>query len=239
MLGMPTVAFAGGRITPQYASGGATGTHQWLTGQAISILMADNSVVANLLTLEYRSLLLTNSDWPDTYENDGGLYTSHFYNPYTGKTFLGSTTALTRFTTHANNAKKYYAKNKKQSMTELGRALHYLEDINEPHHAALLIAGLSSHTQYEDWIDDHEYLYEFNATPRYKTLITIDAKRSYATFCTELFRQAAINAYANKNYANTYNEADWITSATNTLPFAQEIIAVFLFNFYYSVGAVK
>lgn len=239
ILGMPSAAFAGGRVTPQWASGGAAGTHQFLTGQAISILLADNPAVANLLTLEYRNLLLTNSDWPDTYENDGGLYTSHFYNPYTGKTFLGSTTALTRFTTHANNAKKYYAKNKKQSMTELGRALHYLADINEPHHAALLIAGLSSHTQYEDWIDSNEYRYAITTVASYKTFITTDAKRSYATYCTELFRKAAFNAYSFKDLANTYDTLKWEQSAAGTLPFAQESMAVFLYNFLYAVGAVK
>lgn len=79
VMGMPSAVFAGERITPQWASGGAVGTHQFLTSQAISILLADKPAMASLLTLEYQNLLLTNSDWPDTYENDGGLYTSHFY----------------------------------------------------------------------------------------------------------------------------------------------------------------
>lgn len=159
--------------------------------------------------------------------------------PYTGKTFLGTTTALTRFTTHANAAKKYYAKNKKQSMTELGRALHYLEDINEPHHAALLIAVFSSHTQYENWIDDNEYRYVIGSIESYKTFITVDAKRSYATYCSELFRKAAFNAYSFKDLANTYDPIKWAESAAGTLPFAQESVAVFLYNFFYAVGAVK
>ena len=239
VIGMPSTAFAGDRITPQWASNGAVGTHQFLTGQAMAILLTDNPTMDKLLTPEYQNLLLTNSDWPDTYENDGGLYTSHFYNPYTGKTFLGTTTALTRFTAHANAAKKYYAKNKKQSMTELGRALHYLGDINEPHHAALLVALLSSHTQYEDWINENEYIYRIDSIASYKTFIPIDAKRSYATYCTELFRKAAFNAYSFKDLANTYDPVKWDQSAAGTLPFAQESIAVFLYNFFYSVGAVK
>jgi len=152
---------------------------------------------------------------------------------------MGSTTALTRFTTHANNAKKYYAKNKRQSMTELGRALHYLADINEPHHAANLIAVFSSHTQYEDWVDGLEISYAITNIASYKTFITIDAKRYFATYCTELFKKAAVNAYSFKDLANTYDTLKWEQSAAGTLPFAQESMAVFLYNFLYAVGAVK
>ena len=142
----------GGGVSAEWASGGIESTHQFLTNRLLAILANDKPNAAAILS-PYSGILLAYSDWPDTFENDGGLYTSHFYNPYTGKTFLGSTTALNRFTTHANNAKKYYAKNRTLAMQELGKALHFLSDINEPHHAALLIAGLTNHSTYEAWVD--------------------------------------------------------------------------------------
>ncbi len=225
-----------------WSSGGVDHTHQYLTDRALQVLRADKGdAVANLLSA-YRSTLLIYSDWPDVYENDGGLYTSHFYNPYTGKTFLGTTTALTRFTAHANNAKKYYAKNRPLAMQELGKALHYLADINEPHHAALLIAGLSNHTQYEEWIDANRALYadDLDSVPYdLYSAVSYNPKRYYANYCTALFRMAAFNAYDWADEAKSGDPALWETSAAATMTYAQESIAAFLYNYLVAVGAVK
>ncbi len=225
-------------ITPRWSSGGLDHTHQYLTARALQILRADKGdKAANLLTL-YAGALLSNSDWPDTSENDGGLFTSHFYNPYTGKTFLGTTTALTRFLTHANNAKKYYAKNKSLAMQELGRSLHYLADINEPHHAALLIAIFSTHSEYESWVDFSRTEYEVTTSGLYSS-IPINAKRNYASYCTELFRMAAFNAYDQADEANSSDMVQWDASAADSMAFAQESMAAYLYNFLYAVGAVR
>ena len=221
-----------------WSSGGVDHTHQYLTSQALQILRNDGKVAAADLLAGYRTTLLQYSDWPDTSENDGGLYTSHFYNPYTGKTFLGSTTALTRFTTHANNAKKYYAKNRTLAMQELGKALHYLADINEPHHAANLIAGLSNHTSYENWVDAYRLTFGSTTSTLYGA-VPYDAKRNYATYCTELFRKAAFFAYAWSDEASSSSTVLWNDSADATMDYAQQSMAAFLDNFLYSVGAVK
>ncbi len=221
-----------------WSSGGVDHTHQYLTDRALQVLRADKGdAVANLLSA-YRSTLLNYSDWPDVYENDGRLYTSHFYNPYTGKTFLGSTTALTRFTAHANNAKKYYAKNRTLAMQELGKALHYLADINEPHHAALLIAGLSNHTQYEEWVDANRFQYVAYNSSLYNA-VSYSPKKQYASYCTALFRMAAFNGYDWADEAKSGDPALWNASAEATMEYAQESIAAFLFNYLVAVGAVK
>ncbi len=232
---------ASGEITPQWASGGIDHTHQFLTAQALEILYADkSSKVASLLTL-YASDLLTGSDWPDTSENDSGLYISHFYDPYTGRTFIaGWTTALNRFTTHANNAKKYYAKNKSLAMQELGRALHYLADINEPHHAALM--GITTnHAAYENWVDIYRTDFKVTSSTMY-TSINIDAKRYYTAYCTALFQSAAKNAYTwadAVSASDSYPSDVWRASAADTLSYAQQSMAAFLYNFLYSVGAIR
>lgn len=229
---------SGGDITIQWASGGADHTHQFLTANALKILDYEKSdKVKNLLNL-YASTLLYNSDWPDTFENDGGLYFSHFYNPNTGKTFWGSTTALNRFTTHANNAKRYYAKNKPLAMQELGRALHYLADINEPHHAALEIAVFSNHTQYEEWVDAQRLNYIVSNSSLYSS-VPYDAKRYFASYCTTLFRNAAFHAYALAEDACSDSTYLWGITGQDSMGYAQESMAAFLFNFLYAVGAIR
>ncbi len=221
-----------------WSSGGIDRTHQVLVDQALLLLRADKGdKTANLLTA-YRTTILAYADWPDTYENDGGLYSSHFYNPNTGKTFLGSTTALTRFLAHADAAKKSYAKNRTLAMQELGKALHYLADVNEPHHAALLIAVLSNHTQYEDWVDANETTFAIVHAPQYAA-VAIDAKRSYASYCTALFRLSAFHAYDWADEAKSSDTALWRASAADSEGYAEDAIAAFLFNFLYAVGAVR
>jgi len=221
-----------------WGSPGPAQTHQFLTSRSLDILTADKgTAVANFL-LVYKTDLLTNSDWPDSYENDFGLYTSHFYNPNTGKTFLGSTTALTRFTTHANNAKKYYATNRTTAMRELGRALHYLADINEPHHAALLIAGISNHTQYESWASANQGSYLATTSTLYGATM-YDARANFAGYCKDIFRMAAFNAYDMADEAKSADKTKWAISANDTLVYAQESIAAFLYNFLYSVSAIQ
>jgi phospholipase C len=121
----------------------------------LTILKKDKGDKTANLLIKYSSILLSNSDWPDRYENDFRLYLGHFYDPNTGKTLYGfpRPTAMSRFLDHTQKAKKYYAKNKNASMQELGRALHYLADINMPHHAALLTALYSNHINFEKFAD--------------------------------------------------------------------------------------
>jgi hypothetical protein len=88
---------------------------------------------------------------PDTDENEGG-FKNHFYNYATESNYAGDKiSALSRFKTHYKRAiefyEKYYQccqnelldKSKQQNylkkaLQELGRSLHFLEDLNTPVH---------------------------------------------------------------------------------------------------------
>lgn len=74
---------------------------------------------------------------PDEDENQG-LYKYHFYNPVTERNFMNEkTTALSKFVSHFNSAVKHYKEKEKTiSYQELGRAIHFLEDLNTPVHTA-------------------------------------------------------------------------------------------------------
>ena len=79
---------------------------------------------------------------PDVDENDGA-FKWHFYNVATGCNFLGEpVTALTKFKEHYNEAIRYYQSNdKNKAFEQLGRSLHFLEDMNTPVHTNNQILG--------------------------------------------------------------------------------------------------
>jgi|GEM_PF-6322883 len=232
---------ADGDITVKWADGGINHTHQYILSQALMILRNDKGdKVANLLT-KYASTLLPGADWPDANENDFSLYLGHFYDPYTGKTILGisSPTALTRFLEHADNAKKYYAKNRTASMRELGRAIHYLSDANVPHHAALLTALDSNHSAFEAYADAARANYSVSTTAFYSGITAADAKTQYAAYCREIVNISARHALGYVAPATSGDAADWSIAAEASMEYSQQITAAFLYNFLRSVNAVK
>lgn len=89
---------------------------------------------------------------PDEDENQNG-YSCHFYNPVTGKCFLGTEdSARNRFIWHLTD--HLISKNKEK----LGRAIHYLEDMCTPVHtqyedAADAVIQLKKHVNFEDKLD--------------------------------------------------------------------------------------
>lgn len=221
-------------IHPSFTSGGIDHTHQYLSAQGMEILKSDKGAT---FLYTYASTILTYSDKPDVDETFMfNLY--HFYNPYTGKNYLGNTTtARTKFVQHAKNAKAYFRKNKTYAMQELGRALHYLADLNEPHHAANLTALNSNHTQYETWVDINRTKYvSSSANGLYSFSGTFDA------YCNNLAYNYAVKAYSYKNDATAtllYGSPDyarWDSSASGVMTNAQTSIAAFLYRYLYEIG---
>lgn len=90
---------------------------------------------------------------PDEDENQNG-YSCHFYNPVTGKCYLGTEdSAKNRFIWHLCN----YLMTKKKE--ELGRAIHFLEDMCTPVHtqyedASDAVIQLKKHVEFEKRLDD-------------------------------------------------------------------------------------
>jgi phospholipase C len=207
----------------------------------LTILTNDKGDKTANLLIKYSSIILSNSDWPDSYENDSGLYIGHFYNPNTGKTIFGlsSPTALSRFLDHTQKAKKYYAKNKDLSMQELGRALHYLADINTPHHAALLTVLNSNHTAFEKFADTTRVNYFVDTTNKYSGLTSKDAKKDLNGYSKEIFNLSARHALEYKDQATSTSVDDMQIAAKATMEYSQEIMAAYLYNFLRSVKAVK
>lgn len=165
----------------------AGGAHRTIAVQAGIILKGDKGEdTYNILNEEFRYNTLNPRMKPldivtqyavetDNIEKDGGSYVGHFYGP-DGKNYDNKTdvTAYHRFNNHYYNAVTSYneAINTTpnglllyEAYKELGMAIHYLSDLNTPHHAANRIAVLSCHLDYEKWVDNNRNSYLVNTAP--------------------------------------------------------------------------
>lgn len=150
----------------RFESGGIDHTHQYIAASALVILNNDKgSTVFNDPTNS--ALLMEGSDWPDIWgnETDYMTFAGHFYDPDTGKNWMGqsSPTARTRAESYYSKAVDAYNDGDVESaMSYLGRGVHYAADLNQPHHASNKVAVLSKHTQFETYIDEHRKEYVIN-----------------------------------------------------------------------------
>lgn len=98
-------------------------------------------------------------------EEIGFLFEPHFYDPSTVLSKLNKDTALTRMYSHFKNGVALWNRgNKVGSMDELGRALHYMQDLCCVVHSRSWLSNvfdLSTHIRYENDMnrDRNEHLY--------------------------------------------------------------------------------
>ncbi len=227
-------------VSPKWASGGVDHTHQYLVARAITILENDMGYSAAETFYDNASTILENADWPDENETDGITFKGHFYDVSTGENWLGETspTAKTRFVYWAELARANYNNDEEYSMQCLGRALHYLADVNEPHHAQNYIAGLSDHTDFEEWVDERRSDYQTTTTNRY----TINFGTTWEGICGEVIDYSATQAGQIDFHSNFFGYASLVDSyddvAAITMDNSQQNIAVFLYNFLEEVGEI-
>ena len=81
----------------RFSSGGVDHTHQYIVANALKILSNDqgNSAFNGELN---SSILMEATDWPDKLgnETDAGTFAGHFYDPDSGKNWLGQTSPTAR-----------------------------------------------------------------------------------------------------------------------------------------------
>lgn len=87
----------------RFQSGGIDHTHQYIVANALTILNNDKG--GSLFNDELNArILMEATDWPDKVgnETDFGTFAGHFYDPDTGKNWMGQTspTARTRAETY-------------------------------------------------------------------------------------------------------------------------------------------
>lgn len=112
-------------------------THTYVTVQALAIFEKAHGTKFNeIFTPENKAIIVEYSVMPDKDETDDA-YSQHFFNLMTQKNFKGADdSALTKLCTHFYRAVGFYrAGNVKMAMQELGRALHFEEDLSTPVHS--------------------------------------------------------------------------------------------------------
>lgn len=226
-------------ISPQgkFASGGPNESHQTFARQALKILSNDKGAEVAKPLNDYSNIILEYVDKPDKDEREYA-FAQHFYNPYTYRNFLPSSlqassiTAWSKFDFHLKNSIKNYNKNRTYSMQELGRALHFLEDVNVPHHAANLVAVLSTHSQYE------KYINKYNGTFLIESSLDYDkySDSNFESFSRLLFDECAKYAYSYKDLANSLDKDNWDIAAKATIKKAQENIPALFYRYLKEVN---
>lgn len=147
----------------RFTSGGIDHTHQYIAASALVILNSDKGTVLFNNPIN-SALLMEGADWPDIWgnETDYMSFSGHFYDPDTGENWMGqkNPTAKTRAESYYAQAVSAYNKGDIESaMSYLGRGVHYVSDLNQPHHASNEVAVLSKHTQFETYTDEHRKEY--------------------------------------------------------------------------------
>lgn len=145
----------------RFSSGGVDHTHQYIVSNALKILNNDKG--ASILNTK-AAMICEYTDWPDVVgnETDYGTFAGHFYDPDTGKNWMGqkNPTARTRAETYYQSAVAAYKDGyTDKAMEYLGKGTHYVSDLNEPHHASNLTAVNSNHSDFEKYVDKHRTEY--------------------------------------------------------------------------------
>ena len=142
----------------EYAT--SASTHRWITWKAKEILEGDDKTNWYWWANTYRTQLYKGSD--DADEDGWPSYVYHFHDPDTNETYTGgSITAADYCENLFEDAVDCFGEDTEQSFYLLGKALHYLQDCNMPHHAANEVWGLSNHTDYENYCNDMKYDCEY------------------------------------------------------------------------------
>lgn len=146
------------------------GCHEYITSVACVILANDKGFFSNndwdrlyiVLSISVASLL------PDRDEVGTPLFEGHFYDPDTGKSYSNSisNTAKVNATAQYNMAVAAANRGDMEAAYEhIGRCLHYVQDVNVPHHSANITALNPAHRSFEQFAFNNQesYLSEYES----------------------------------------------------------------------------
>ena len=146
------------------------GGHEYITSVACVILANDKGFFSNndwdrlyiVLSISVASLL------PDRDEVGTPLFEGHFYDPDTGKSYSNSisNTAKVNATAQYNMAVAAANRGDMDAAYEhIGRCLHYVQDVNVPHHSANITALNPAHRSFEQFAFNNQesYLSEYES----------------------------------------------------------------------------
>lgn len=211
-------------------------THEYTTKNGLRIVKETmKEPCLQFYTGEIESDLYEYCVRPDFDENNG-IFKWHFYNPATEKNFMGETTsALTKFRDHYDEAvKAYKVGQEKKSWEELGRSLHFLEDINTPVHTnsqklSDAISQLLFHTNFEKLCTEVQ--------EDYCAEMTRGQMMYYLYNSTTQIAKSSANLANDNYYAMMHKTATQTEIAGNSIINAQKSVAGVLYKFYQDINS--
>lgn len=221
-------------------------THQLITLEALSTYIEDFDFfgVDGTTAMFVALLLSAASGLPDLDEKDWG-FAGHFYDPDTGYGVnVLYKSAKDNVAQHYSAAYQKLKSNPYMSMTsdefakvleELGRALHYMQDVCEPHHAANLIAGVSTHMTFESYVDN--FINDF--MPKYVNITNANYSGVRGQTAEEMAHNAAVLGKSQLYLVLRSNpNGDWDTAAKNCLYYAVENSALLIYKLFADCGRI-
>lgn len=209
---------------------GSGKTHQHVVEQAFVILGNDKSSAYNFyMNWNAAPIIKQYVDWPDNNENDLPFINIGHFGDLNQKNYNGgsSPTTYTRFAQHYNDAITSYRNgNKTDAWRSLGKALHYIGDASNYHHAVNLLATNSDHSDYEKWVDERLSTSSFNWSSIGSSYYTAIADASLVTIVYSATHNASQNPTSTMSYTA-------VTQAT--LTYAESVTAAVLYKFWLEV----
>lgn len=174
-------------------------------------------------------------------EDEGNLWDCHFYGANEKNYLGGSDTAYTRFKDHYNAAVTQYRSGNYQFATqELGRAIHFISDINEPHHASNAYMPLyPSHGQFEAYVEESRednVVNPSNVTISYLSGFSSKSLKNIADESASHARQYF--DYANAMNKDFLDKSQAILAVNPTFCNAQKVSAGVIYKFCMEVGII-
>lgn len=218
----------------RFISGGINHTHQYIVANAIIILQNDkgNSIFSDEVKVEN---LLYFTDWPDEYgnETDAGTFVGHFYNPTTGKNWMGqkSPTAKGRAIDYFNEAVAAYEKGKIDlAIKYIGIGSHYVSDLSEPHHTSDLTALNSNHTAFEKYVDSNRSAFKIDGN----SIEDIYYTNAMNITLDEMIESIAV--YSNSLAGEAQKESTYYSAAEKAVESAIVNVSQYFYKFGKNVG---
>lgn len=216
-----------------------TKTHEMMAFASVCLMFSEKQPWSTdfLQAIADAGIIAAYSAEPDDWKNEANIpaFVGHFYDPDTGKSYvLGSTI------TAKTNIKKYYDKavkaiksgNLDKGLKYFGYALHFLQDINQPHHAANIVVGEYNdvHKKFETYVDNR---LDTIASP-----IIEDARTTmYYSWCmSKSVEEILIKCeHISKSKASLINDgndsSNWLRVATEQLTNTYYYSAAFTYKF--------
>lgn len=235
-------------ISPRWTSGdddgSETGSHELITARACVILTSDMGFFGETdseqlliaLSISLASLL------PDRdFSSISTAFVGHFYNPYTQASYNGSTsnTARSNAYSHFSSAITAYEAGDTAEMCEqLGRSLHYIQDVCQPMHASdftELSIPVGAHGDFEGYVDGRIDNYLDNITSVNTYDFDGKGNYSYVAFTPNYYvRQAAFIAYEYRGLTNINDSpyySNWNAAANVAVQNAVAFSALLMYSF--------